>query len=281
MALERVSKILRMADEAKTSVIAFNCLDYNTIYPVIAVAEELNRPVVVMLYPEHCHLNNASNPEAFAGIVKSLARQVKVPIGLHLDHSSDYSYIIKAIQSGFTSVMIDGSMLSLDENIKITKKVTETAKILGADVEAELGHVGFANKSDQDKLDLYTKPEVAVAFCEETGIDSVAIAIGSAHGVYIETPKLDLKRLEDINTATDIPLVLHGGSGIPNDQLEQAFKKGINKFNVGTEYFQLYYDSMKEYCHKYGEKGNVFDMPKYVQEKLMAYLREKMQLAKF
>jgi fructose-bisphosphate aldolase class II len=278
--LERVSTILKMADDANTSVIAFNCIDYNMAYSVVTVAEELNKPVIIMLYPEHCYLNNAFQPEPFAKMVKSLVKTVKVPIGLHLDHSSDYNYIMKAIKGGFTSVMFDGSMLPVEENIKRTKKVVETAHIFGVDVEAELGHVGFAVDSDQEKLDLYTKADVAARFCEETDVDSVAIAIGSAHGVYKETPKLDLGRLEEINNATDVPLVLHGGSGIPNDQLESAFKKGINKFNVGTEFFQLYSDSIKEYYTVKTEKANIFDLPKYVQEKLMEYLRVKMQISK-
>ncbi|MEM1483797.1 class II fructose-bisphosphate aldolase [Oscillospiraceae bacterium PP1C4] len=281
MSLEKVSTILKLADHSNTSVIAFNCTDYNMAYSVVTVAEELSKPAIIMLYPEHSHLNNATSPAAFASMVKSLAEEVKVPIGLHLDHNSDYNYIMKAIKDGFTSVMYDGSMLSVEENMRLTKKLVETAHVFDVDVEAELGRVGFAATSDQENLDLYTKPEVAARFCEETKVDSVAIAIGSAHGVYKETPKLDLIRLEEINAATDVPLVLHGGSGIPNDQLDLAFKKGINKFNVGTEYFQLYYDSIKEYCDTYGTKGNVFDLPKFTQEKLMAYLRIKMQLSKF
>lgn len=280
MALEKVSNILKMADKENTSAIAFNCTDYNMAYSVITVAQELNKPVIVMLYPEHCYLNNAASPAAFAAMVKDIASAVTVPVGLHLDHSSDYHYIMNAIKGGFTSVMIDGSMLPLKENIAVTKEVVKTAHIFGVDVEAELGRVGFAANSEQHLEDLYTRPEVAASFCKETGVDSVAVAIGSAHGVYKETPKLDLKRLEEINVATDIPLVLHGGSGIPDDQLALAFKKGINKFNVGTEYFQLYYDSIKEYCETYAGKGNVFDMPAYVQVKLMEYLRVKMQLSK-
>ena len=111
-------------------------------------------------------------------------------------------------------------------------------------------------------------------------MDSVAVAIGSAHGVYLETPKLDLERLDEINAATDTPLVLHGGSGIPNDQLEQAFRRGINKFNVGTEYFQLYLDSIREFCSQIPDKVSVLDLPMFVQEKLKAYLRVKMQLSR-
>ncbi len=284
MALERVSKILKMADEAKTSVIAFNCINYDMAYSVVTVAEELQKPVIIMLYPEHNYGFNNADVRGFAETVKSLASRVKVPVGLHLDHSSDFDYIMKAIREGFTSVMFDGSMLPVEENIRLSKKVVEVARNFDVDVEAELGRVGFAKDSDEDNLDLYTKPEVAAEFCKETGVTSVAVAIGSAHGVYLETPKLDIERLEEINRATETPLVLHGGSGIPNDQLEVAFTKGINKFNVGTEFFQLYYDTVFEYMKAHESERNVnllFDMSKYVQDKLMAYLREKMKLSKF
>ncbi len=279
--LEKVSTILRMADEANTSAIGFNCNDYTMVYPVVKVAEELNKPVIVMLYPADNYESNCCGVAGFAATVRELAAQVKVPVGLHLDHCSDFGYILRAIQAGFTSVMYDGSMLPVEENIVRTKKVVEAAHALGADVEAELGRVGFAANSDQDDTDLYTKPEVAAAFCEQTGVDSVAVAIGSAHGVYLTTPKLDLERLDAINAATDTPLVLHGGSGIPHDQLEQAFRRGINKFNVGTEYFRLYYDSLREYAKEFGDGGNMLKIPRYVQERMMAYLRQKMQLSKF
>lgn len=280
MAFEKVSNILKMAEEKNTSAIAFNCNDYTMAYSVITVAEELQKPVIVMLYPADNFQKNCCGVAGFAATVRELAEMVKVPIGLHLDHCSDYDYILHAIKCGFTSVMFDGSMLPVEENIRLTKRVVDAAHALGADVEAELGHVGFAAQSDQHKEDLYTRPEVAASFCEATGVDSVAVAIGSAHGVYLETPKLDLKRLDEINAATKTPLVLHGGSGIPNDQLEEAFKRGINKFNVGTEYFQLYYDSIREFCAEKGDKGAMLDLPMFVQEKMKAYLRVKMQLSR-
>ncbi len=280
MALEKVSNILKMAQEKNTSVIAFNCNDYTMAYSVVSVAEELQKPVLVMLYPEDNSKKNCCGVRGFAQTVLELIDKVKVPVGLHLDHCSDFDYILQAIQAGFPSVMFDGSMLPVEENIRLTKEVVKAAHALGADVEAELGHVGFANQSDQDNEDLYTKPEVAKVFCEETEVDSVAVAIGSAHGVYLTTPKLDLERLDQIHAATDTPLVLHGGSGIPNDQLEQAFVRGINKFNVGTEYFQLYYDSVREFCEENGDQGSILDVPMFVQERMKEYLRVKMQLSK-
>lgn len=284
MALEKVSTILKMADDANTSVIAYICIDYNMAYSVITVAEELQKPVIVMLLPEHSIVNNVFGVSGFAGMVRELAEKVNVPVGLHLDHSSDYGYIVNAIKGGFPSVMIDASMCSLEENIALCRKVTETAHLLNADVEAELGCVGLAQQDAGENEDMYTNPDVAARFCKETGIDSLTVAIGSAHGVYRKMPKLDIERLEEINQATEIPLVLHGGSGIPHDQLKVAFRKGINKFNVGTEFLECYYKSMEEYVEMMQEKQEPLKMlgfPRFAQEKLMSYLREKESLSEF
>ena len=280
MSVEKVSTILKMADEANTTAIAFNCTDYNTIVSVVKVAEELSKPVICMLYPEHAYLKHWTTPKIFVETVRDVAKNVKVPVGIHLDHCSDFDYIVAAMRCGFDSIMYDGSMLPVEENIKNTAEIVKVAKAFGADVEAELGRVGFASTvADQNDIDKYTKPEVAAAFCEQSGCSSVAVAIGSAHGFYKETPNLDIERLKKINAATDVPLVLHGGSGIPNDQLEVAFREGINKFNVGTEFFYLYYQTMKKFC----EAGHpdFFDLPLEVQNALENYLRQKMQLSKF
>lgn len=280
MGMEKVGTILKMADQKNTSAIAFNCTDYNTIKSVITVASELQKPVICMLYPEHARDKHWTTPRIFAETVKDIAKNAPIPVGLHLDHSSDFDYIISAIHEGFTSVMYDGSMLSVEENIKNTKEVVRVAHVLGAEVEAELGRVGFASTvTDQSDVDMYTKPEVASAFCEQSGCDYVAVAIGSAHGFYTETPRLDIDRLKAINAATNVPLVLHGGSGIPDDQLEIAFREGINKFNVGTEYFWLCYQTIKAFCADENNK-DFFDMPLLVQDKLCEYLRTKMLLSK-
>lgn len=282
--LEKVSTILNMADECDTAAIAFICSDYNMAYSVVKTAEKTNTPAIVMLLPEHAEKNNTANVSGFAQMVKEMAADVKVPIGLHLDHSYGYEAVIQSIRQGFGSVMIDASAHELDENIHITRKVVETAHILGADVEAEIGHVGLAQDCDGNKSDYYTKPEAAELFCRETGCDSLTIAIGNAHGVYVETPHLDIARLEEINAATKVPLVLHGGSGIPHDQLEIAFTKGINKFNVGTEFLGVYYNAVAEYVKIMEHNDNplkMLDLPMFAQEKLCTYLEEKMKLSKF
>jgi fructose-bisphosphate aldolase class II len=275
MAFVKVSKILKLADQANTAAIAFNCVDYNTVKSVITVAEELQKPVICMLYPEHSYKYNWISLEGFFAIVKNEAEKVKVPVAIHLDHCSDFDFIMKSIKAGFTSVMYDGSMLPVEDNIRNTREIARVAHALGAEVEAELGHVGFASTvTDQSDTDKYTKPEVAAAFCEQSACDSVAVAIGSAHGFYKEIPKLDIKRLQEINMATDVPLVLHGGSGIPDDQLKIAFTKGIDKFNVGTEFLWLYYQTVKNYTG-----SDLFNLPNTVQAVLMKYLREKMKLS--
>lgn len=244
MALEKVSTILHEVDKNKTAVIAFDCVDYCEVKAAITAAEEVKKPILIMMYPP---MDNVIDLSTFAAIVRDQAKKVKVPVGLHLDHCGDYDYIMSAISAGFQSVMIDGSALPFEENIAISSKVAHTAHLFGADVEAELGHVGFAAKGDGRTDDMYTRPEVAAEFVERTGVDSLAVAIGSAHGFYTETPKLDLKRLDELNAAIDTPMVLHGGSGIPDDQMAEAFKRGINKLNVGTEWFYLHAQTEKEF----------------------------------
>lgn len=283
MALTKVSEILKMADEANTSVIAFNCIDYCEVRAVCEVAEELNKPVLIALYPGHCTDLKCTSPEAFAPMVISEANRVKVPVGLHLDHCSDFEYIKRAIDAGFPSVMYDGSALPVEENLKNTKEVVDYAHARGVDVEAELGCVGFAdNEQDQSNTDLYTSPETAKRFCEETGCDSVAVAIGSAHGFYTKAPKLDLERLGQINAATDCPLVLHGGSGIPDDQLDIAFTMGVNKFNVGTEFLRLHYTAIEDFMQENNANKRLLmqDVAIPALEVLKGYLREKMLLTK-
>lgn len=284
MALEKVSKILRLADASNTAAIAFICIDYNMVRAAIEVAEERNTPIIIMLLPEHQQKDNVMGTAGFAAMVKEEAKKVKVPIGLHLDHCSDYEYIIGAIKDGFTSVMVDGSVYSFEKNAALSGKVAETAHILGAEVEGELGHVGLAQQEDELYKEEYTTPDAAARFCEETAVDYLTVAIGNAHGEYVKLPELDVERLKEINTATDTPLVLHGGSGIPHDELEKVFSQGINKLNLGTDYLDCYYKAVEEYIDRHREEGGALRMlglPKFVQGRLKDYLREVMKISKF
>ena len=278
MPLERVSKILGLADKEKTAVIGFNSIGYDMVYSIIHVADKMRKPAIVTLYPDHYTQLNASTPNEFAGIVKDLASHTQVPIGLHLDHCSDLSLIIECIRAGFTSVMYDGSSLPIEENIRNTKMVVEIAHAFGVDVESELGHIGLAADDADKNCDNFTDPDMAKYFCNQTKVDSIAISIGNAHGLYKGIPQIDFERLMAINDATETYLVLHGGTGIPHDQLTNAFTKGINKLNVGTEFFQTYYNAIRDYVNINGSSGEVFGMPMFVQERLCEYLFGKMSL---
>lgn len=275
-------ELIKMAEKANTSIIAFNCLDYNMAASVIAAAERAKKPAMVMLLPEHATLNKVTTLEAFAAMVEKMAEKATVPISLHLDHCYDEEVIKRAIDAGFTSVMYDASRYELEENIRKTKAVVWYAHAKGVMVEAELGSVGLAKDNDNDKTDFYTDPEAVKKFTEATGVDALAIAIGNAHGDYPFPPKLDLKRLDEINAITDVPLVLHGGSGIPEDQLAEAFSRGINKFNYGTDTMHCYNDAVLAY-HKEHEPAGSLDMigeAEYVQKAMTDMLTRKLELVK-
>ena len=276
MALEKVRDILKEADQNKTAILAFDAFDYNTIYAAIKGAGAVNKPIIIMLYPS---MNKIISLGTFAATVKDIAREVSVPVGLHLDHCSDYDFIITAIREGFTSVMADGSSLPFVDYISFTNSVVKTAKIFDVDVEGELGMVGVAaNTDDYFNTDKYTTPEQAQIFASETGVASLAIAIGSAHGVYKEEPKLDIERLKEIDAATSVPLVLHGGSGIPEKQLIEAFKNGINKFNIGTEFFALTAKLSKDFYNDSQLSANPLASYSYIRENLQKYIEDKLVL---
>lgn len=274
-----VSEILKMAEESNTSAIAFICMDYIMARAVVSAAEATNTPAIVMLYPEHVTVQKTTGLRGYAEAVKELADGVKAPIGLHLDHSYSLQAIMEAVEAGFASVMMDGSLHDLDKNIALTKEVAVQAHAKGVFVEGEIGHVGVAAQADNDKDDLYTKPDAAEKFCRESEADSLAISIGNAHGEYRQTPHLDLKRLEDIKAVTTIPLVLHGGSGIPDEQLLVAFSKGIRKFNLGTEYLGKYYEAVRSFTEE--NNGNpdpvkIINLPEHVQAKIQPYVENRM-----
>lgn len=277
---EKVQNIIKMAEEKNTAVIAFICMDHVMLQSVVCAAEAANTPAIVMMYPEHATIQKTFTKRGFAEAVKTLAGSTKVPIGLHMDHDFTYEAVAETMESGFSSVMMDGSMYELDKNIIVTKKVVDKAHSMGAVVEGEIGHVGLASDMADKNEDLYTKPEAAERFCNETGVDTLAVSIGNAHGAYKETPCLDIKRLEEIDAATQTPLVLHGGSGIPDDQLLTAFSKGIRKFNLGTEFLEKYYNAVAEFVEaneKNPDPVKLINMPEFVQSRLQLYLEERMK----
>ena len=236
---------------------AFNIENMEMAQAVIAAAEALNAPVI--LQTTSSTLQYAA-PELYLAIVAELAKQAKVPVAMHLDHGDSFDLALRAVRAGYTSIMIDGSHQSFEDNINLTKRVVGIANPGGIPVEAELGMVG----GKEDDLDGgnggYTDPALAKEFVEQTGISSLAVAIGTAHGVYASKPKLDVERLSRIRELVSIPLVLHGASGLADEDIAECIQRGICKVNFATELRIAYSNGVKEML---GKTADVFDPKKY------------------
>lgn len=237
MSLAGMKSVLLDAQKNHYAVPAFNVCNLEYAQVVIRTADELKSPVIAALHPVEIAYGGLRD---MAAIVRGLASEVSVPVVLHLDHGDSLEDVAGCIVHGFTSVMIDASKRPLAENIAATREVVRFAHAAGVDVEAELGLVGGAEgdqytHKDQIVADQLTDPELAVTFVRETGVDSLAVAIGTAHGFYAGTPHIDLERLRAIRSQLDIPLVLHGGSGTGDGILQESVRLGISKINIATE----------------------------------------------
>jgi fructose-bisphosphate aldolase class II len=245
--LVNMRKIVKQSYEETYGVLAINCFNLETIRATIRAAEEKRSPIIINLYEEH--LQNNITPEIVGGIVKELAKKATVPIALNLDHGKNTTIIQRCLDAGFTSIMIDASEYELGENIQRTKEFVKYAKSYGVCVEAELGHMGDAPTYAIEELDNYlTKPSEVKNFVMETGIDCLAINVGTAHGLYKENtiPHLDFDLLEKIKQEAQIPLVLHGGSGAGKENLREAVQHGVTKINVGAAIFAAGRKALKE-----------------------------------
>lgn len=276
MAMEKTGDILRDAFRKGYGIAAMNIFNYETIKWAVMKAEEINKPLVVAFYPGwKGHLGI----DIVADIVKGCAKNVKIPVGLHLDHSSDFGEIMCAMMAGYSSVMYDGSVLPFEENVKNTAEVVRAAKTLGIDVEAELGHVGLADNADNfEDTAKFTDPKSAAEFLERTGCSSLAVAVGNAHGNYVRQPNLDIPRIKAIKEAINIPLVLHGGSGIPDEQVQEAVKCGIAKMNVATEYHQAYYRAVIDYDKLEGKAKDMYFCSVDIESEVLKFLDYKIKL---
>lgn len=229
--LSGMKALLDGAEKGGYAVGGFNCPTLENVLAVVKAAEECQKPVILSFPQVH---EKTVPLEVIAPILLHAAREAGVPICVHLDHGSSLEYIRRALELGFNSVMYDGSRLPLEENIRRTREVVELARRYGADVEAELGGIsgeeaGIATGAEGAAV--LTDPEEAVRFAAETGIDSLAASIGTAHGFYTAPPKLDFRRMEEIHRRTGLPLVMHGGSGVSDADYALAIQKGIRKIN--------------------------------------------------
>lgn len=245
MALVAVNDLLFKADREGYAVGAFNANNMEIVQAIIEAAEKEKSPVIMQASQGAIKY---AGLEFITGMVKIASEEASVPVALHLDHGTDFDQVVKCIRSGFSSVMYDGSKLPLEENIAITNKVLDIARPIGVSVEAELGKIGGTEDlvHVEDKDAVFTDPQEAQEFVKQTGIKSLAIAIGTAHGQYKGEPKLDFERLVKIKGLTKIPLVLHGSSGVPDESVQKAIKLGICKVNIDTNIREAFVWKMRE-----------------------------------
>ena len=230
--LVNLNEVLKKAQKGKYAVGLFNTTDTDMLQAVIEAAEESNSPVILgtaeVLLPY-------GELKLIAPSVIAAAKRAKVPVVVHYDHGLTFDRCIEALKLGFSSIMFDGSAKPYEQNIAETREMVKIAHAFGATVEGEIGHVGEAAKEDNLLTDMYTTPEEAKAYLEATGVDALAVAIGSAHGVYKKKPMLNIERLKEISGEVKVPLVLHGGSGLSDDDFKNTIRNGIAKVNIFTD----------------------------------------------
>ena len=232
--LVNLKEILKIAEERKCAVGAFNTVDMANARAIIAAAEETDSPVIIMHAQVHEEMGLCKIEEV-APMMLFYAKKAKVPVCVHLDHGTDMEYVKKGLELGFTSVMYDGSTLDEAENIANTKLMRSVADKYGASLEGEIGSMGARESGDGgDAESIYTNPDDAVKFVKETGVDALACAFGTAHGLYAKQPKLDFDRLKKINKMIDVPIVMHGGSGVSDDDFRKVIDLGVRKINYYT-----------------------------------------------
>lgn len=257
MSLVTLKELMQDALRHQYAVGMFNTLNLEMIKGVIRAAEELHSPAIIAVAEVHAPFNPLS---LIGPIMVEAARNAKVPIAVHLDHGLSEPMIRQALELGFTSVMFDGSTLDYEENIRLTRRTVEWAAATGASVEAELGHVGGGEAGTEEEAEHaahYTDVEQSCDFVTRTGCDALAVAIGTVHGVYRAEPKLDLNRLAEIRSRINLPIVLHGGSGLSEEDFRQCIARGVGKVNICTDMFIRTMNRIRAVC----DSGTI-DYPK-------------------
>ena len=265
--LVTTKEMLRAAQAGGYAVGAFNAENMEMIFAVLAAAEKLRAPLILQATPL---MMEFASPALYAAMTKAAMEKTTVPVALHLDHGDSYGVAVRALRAGYTSLMLDGSRLPYEENIALTRRVVELAAPCGIPVEAELGAVGGTEDGLTGTSDNGTDPDQALDFLARTGADFLAVGIGTAHGIYKAAPKLDLERLEAIRVRVDAPLVLHGASGISEQDLRNCIARGICKINFATELRLAYSGGIKALL---AEKPETFD-PKALGRAAMARVEE-------
>ena len=270
-------ELLQDAHKNNYAVGAFNVNNMEIVQAIIEAAEETKSPVI--LQASQGGLKYAG-VEYIAALGRLAAEKTKVPVVLHLDHGTDFDQVMLCIRHGFTSVMIDGSKYDLEGNIAITNKVIEVAHAVGVSVEAELGKIGGTedNVTVDERDATFTDPDEAKRFVEETNVDSLAIAVGTAHGVYKGEPKLDFDRIKTIKGMLNMPLVLRGSSGVPEEAIKKAVSLGINKINIDTDLRIAFANGVKDFIKENPENIDPRKILGPAKEAMKEAVKQKMHL---
>ncbi|WP_026486859.1 class II fructose-1,6-bisphosphate aldolase [Caldanaerobius polysaccharolyticus] len=261
-------EILQKANEGGYAVGAFNTSNLEITQAIIQAAEEEKAPVIIQVSMSAIKYAGIEN---IAAIVTTAAKNARVPVALHLDHGTDFDVVMQCLRHGWTSVMFDGSKYPFEENVAITRNIVNIAHPMGVSVEAELGKIGGTEDhiTVDEREATMTDPDEAVRFVEQTGVDYLAIAIGTAHGVYKGEPKLDFDRLKKIKSLLNMPIVLHGASGVPEESIVKAVELGVNKINIDTDLRQAFNSSLRRYLNENPDQ--------YDPRKILAVPREAMK----
>lgn len=257
MPIVNTKKMLLDAQRGGYAVGAFNAENLEMVQAIVAAAEEARSPVIIQTTPSTLKY---APPEAFAGMARAIAERAAAPVAMHLDHGDSFALCARCFRAGYSSIMIDGSKLPLDENIALSSRVAEMCHAAGIPVEAELGEVGGKEDSTVSNGDHLTNPADAERFVRETGVDSLAVGIGTAHGIYKTVPHLDIGRLAEIRAAVSIPLVLHGASGLTDNDVRDCIARGICKVNFATELRQAFTGAVRMFL---ASDADAFDPKKF------------------
>ncbi|EOS7924958.1 ketose-bisphosphate aldolase [Enterococcus hirae] len=275
--LYTMKELLKVAKDNQFAVPAFNICSYDMLKAIMEEVERLNAPVILEIHPDEIAYLN----DEFVAAVRAYAHKSKVPVVIHLDHGGKVSDVLRAIRNGYTSVMIDASLQSFDENIKITKEVVALAHEVDVSVEAEIGTIGNNGSAEGGAANIiYTDPEQAKQFVEETNIDTLAIAIGTAHGLYPKdkTPKLNIELLKELNETIDLPFVLHGGSGNPDKEVSEAVRYGVAKVNLSSDLKSVFFDALREILNENPEMYEPNMIYPYANQKVQEVVKHKMTI---
>jgi fructose-bisphosphate aldolase, class II len=275
MSLVSLKEILADAGSKNYAVGLFNSVGTDSMKAIISGAEECNSPVILGIAEVHMPY---APIDIMAPMMVDAAKRAKVPVAVHLDHGERFETIIKTMHYGFSSVMFDGSVLDYNDNVARTREIVKIAKVLGVSVEAELGHVGGTEGGGSDEHEeYYTEPEKAVDFVNQTGIDALAIAIGTAHGEYVKKPCLDINRLSEIHGKVNIPLVLHGGSGLSDDDFKECIRRGIRKINIFTDMSYAATEGTRKFLEQ-KKKFHFYEVSEVAENSMRKVVMEKIRL---